>query len=540
MTLLQALAGEPGHLIWAAVGLAILAPLGFYLYVTPSSLKDSRRRHLPPGPRGLPFVGNLFDLADTNKMPYIVRDWAKKYGHIFYTKIGGTDYVWLSSPRAVKDLMDKRSSIYNSRPHLPLAQDVASAGRRQLFLEYGPRWRNIRKVAHALLNATAATNYKNVQDYESKQLMQELIDDPAHFYEHNRRYSASVITVVTYGFRLPTWEDPMMKKIYSVLDNFTEMTAPGAFAVDSFPSLARLPQQLLGNWRDKGRSIFEHDSKVYLDLWNDLKRKVDNGTANPCFCKDFYLKRPEKEGVDELQSAYTCGGLVEAGAETTGVTLNNFVLAMCLWPEVPKKAQQELDKVVGPDRLPDWEDEKDLPYVRSLIKETLRWRPLNKFGMSHASSDDDWYDGFFIPKGSVIMLNWWAIHMDPTLHPEPDEFKPERYLNHTSSAADYMNSADPYDRDHFGYGAGRRACPGVHVAERSLFINIARTLWGFDITKKRAPDGQFVEPNTEMVPGFMTVPGRFDCDIRVRSDRHQRTIANAFSKAEAEGLQFGK
>ena len=80
---------------------------------------------------------------------------------------------------------------------------------------------------------------------------------------------------------------------------------------------------------------------------------------------------------------------------------------MTLFPEAQKKAQEELDRVVGADRLPDWEDEKDLPYVRSLIKEILRWRPVNKFGMTHATSEDDWYEGHFIPKGSVAVLNWW-------------------------------------------------------------------------------------------------------------------------------------
>jgi cytochrome P450 len=80
---------------------------------------------------------------------------------------------------------------------------------------------------------------------------------------------------------------------------------------------------------------------------------------------------------------------------------------MVLFSEVQKKAQEELDRVVGEDRLPAWEDEENLPYVRGLIKEVLRWRPVNKFGMPHATSEDDWYEGYFIPKGSVTILNWW-------------------------------------------------------------------------------------------------------------------------------------
>jgi cytochrome P450 len=377
------------------------------LWQLTTQLKDSRRRHLPPGPKGLPFIGNLLDLADSDLVREKVKVWAEKHGEIFYTKIGGSDYVWLSSPKVVKDLMDKKSSIYSSRPPLPLAQDVASAGRRQLFMPYGAQWRSLRKSSHALLNITAAIKYEPVQNYESKQMMAEFLNSPEDFYQHNRRYSASVIMLVTYGHRLDTWEHPLMKKIYTVLDNLTEMTAPGAHAVDSFPSLQGLPQWLLGNWRTFGKRVFDHDSKVYLDLWNNLKKEVDQGIARECFCKDFYLNNPAAQGIDDLLAAYTCGGLVEAGAETTSTTLNNFMLAMVLFPDVAVKAQAEIDAVVGSDRMPGFEDEASLPYVRAMVKEVLRWRPVNKFGMTHATSEDDWYEGYFIPKGTVVVLNWW-------------------------------------------------------------------------------------------------------------------------------------
>jgi cytochrome P450 len=341
-----------------------------------------------------------------------VQVWAKQYGKIFHTKIGGSDYVWLSSPGTVKDLMDKKSAIYSSRPPLPLA-NLASGDRRQLFMEYGPRWRNVRKASHALLNAKTAITYEPIQNYESKQLIWDLLKTPDQFYEHNRRYSASVIMLVTYGYSLPNWDDPLIKEIYQILDNLTEFTAPGAHAIDSFPSLTILPQWLLGNWRTFGKKVYEHDSKVYMRLWNQLKKEVDDGIAKDCFCKTFYENNPAKQGIDDLQAAYTCGGLVEAGSETTSSTLNNWILAMTLFPEIAKIAQAEIDKVIGLTRLPTFADEVNLPYIRAMVKETLRWRPVNKFGMTHATSEDDWYEGYFIPKGTVAVLNWWYVMHAP-------------------------------------------------------------------------------------------------------------------------------
>jgi cytochrome P450 len=127
--------------------LPIVAFLAFYVWVTPNSLKDPRRKKLPPGPRGLPFLGNYLDLAKADTFRFQVQEWSRKYGEIWYTKMGSSDYIWLSSPKAVKTLMDQRSSIYSSRPPTPLAGDTASAGRRQLFMAYGPAYRVVRKIA---------------------------------------------------------------------------------------------------------------------------------------------------------------------------------------------------------------------------------------------------------------------------------------------------------------------------------------------------------------------------------------------------------
>ncbi|KAI1623910.1 cytochrome P450 [Exophiala viscosa] len=532
------LAAVSSKLILLSILLVPLGLLSLYLHNTPSTWKDSRRKNLPPGPKGYPFIGNLLDLADSELVRAKAIDWHQRFGDIFYTKIGGTDYIWLSSPKAVKDCLDKKSNIYSSRSPAPFAQDVASGGKRQLFMNYGPAWRNLRKSSHALLNANSAIKYQPIQDFESKQLMVELIDSPEKFYQHNRRYSASVVMLLTYGYRLPKWDHPLVKQIYTVLDNLTEMTAPGAHAVDSFPSLAKLPQQLLGNWRSHAEKVFAYDSQVYMGLWEALKKGVDDGSVAECFCKDYYLADPKKHGIDDLQAAYMCGGLVEAGSETTSTTLNNFVLAMLLFPEATAKAQEEIDRVIGSSRMPTWEDEADLPYVRALVKETLRWRAVNKFGMPHYTTDDDWYEGYFIPKNSVVMLNWWAIHMNSELYKDPETFDPSRYLDKPLSAAEYINVNDPYERDHFTYGAGRRVCPGVHVAERSLYINIARTLWGFKITKPIGADGKPIEPDTTMIRGFLSVPRPFQADFTVRSPSHAATIRKTFEAAEKEGINI--
>ena len=131
------------------------------------------------------------------------------------------------------------------------------------------------------------------------------------------------------------------------------------------------------------------------------------GTAKPCFCRDFLESEPEKLGLDNLQAAYQAGGLVEAGAETTSAYLNTMLSLLVRHPEVARRAQEELDRVVGGERMPWFGDEERLPYLRAVIKETMRTTPPNKIGIHHATSEDDWYEGMFVPKGSVVILNWW-------------------------------------------------------------------------------------------------------------------------------------
>lgn len=133
-----------------------------------------------------------------------------------------------------------------------------------------------------------------------------------------------------------------------------------------------------------------------------------------------------------------------------------------------------------------------------------------------------------------------AIHMNPKLYENPETFDPERFLKRPLSAAEYINSNDALERDHFSYGAGRRVCPGVHVAERSLYINIVRTLWGFNITKPVGVDGVPMEPDTGMIRGFLSVPKPFEAAMTVRSPEHAATITKVFKQAESVGIHFDR
>jgi len=205
-------------------------------------------------------------------------------------------------------------------------------------------------------------------------------------------------------------------------------------------------------------------------------------------------------------------------------------------------AQQELDRVVGPNRTPNFDDEPNLPLIRGMIKETHRMRPINKFGNNHYSIEDDWYDGYFIPKNTLVMANWWSIHYDPKYYPEPEKFLPERWRDYPHSAAKAAALPDGRDRDHLSYGGGRRICAGIHVAEKSLFINVARLLWGFNVGLAKDEQGKEIEldfSTKSLQPGSSSVVRPFPCEIRVRSEAHEKILRREWEEAKERGVGFG-
>jgi len=264
----------------------------------------------------LPIIGNTLQLPKTDEVSNVIIDWAKKYGEIFHIQLGMTDFIYLNTPEAVKGLMDKKSNIYSSRHAMPMALDTVSDGNRMLFMGYTKQWRDLRRIMHSILTQTQAVNYQPLQMYETRQMCVDLLETPEQFYHHTRRYTTSVVMQVAYGHRVATWDDKDVQDIYSVIDNFTKVTAPGEWIVDAFPTLAKFPSWLFSNWREQGRQLFEHDSKIYLGFWDRLVKEIEDGTVQDCVGLDLYMMNKDYKTIPKNMVAYTVAGVLEAGSET--------------------------------------------------------------------------------------------------------------------------------------------------------------------------------------------------------------------------------
>lgn len=393
-------------------------------------------------------------------------------------------------------------------------------------------------MIHGLLNVVSSKGYLPYQVLENKQMLFQFLTEPDDFLKHIRRYSNALTTTMVFGWRTPTYEDPKMKQLFDGFSEFSDINNTGTAAViDFFPFLGWLPEFLVPAQR-KAKELHKHEKALYLSHWLQAKKETREGTINPCFCEGMFEAQKRDQFSDD-QAAYISGTLLEAGSDTTSSTLYGFVQAMLVYPDVQRKAQAEIDRVIGPSRLPTMDDIDQLPYIRCCMKESLRWMPTTIMGaVPHAVTQDDEYLGYFIPKDAGVLHNVWGIHTDPKRHPTPRLFNPDRYKGDDQSLGDAAANPDVSKRDVFTFGAGRRICPGIHVAERSLFLGMSRILWAFDISPKLNETGKHIVPDPDVLTqGFVCMPEPFQANITPRSKERADIVMREWDQAKSDCLE---
>ncbi|KAJ5673893.1 hypothetical protein N7462_009332 [Penicillium macrosclerotiorum] len=236
-----------------------------------------------------------------------------------------------------------------------------------------------------------------------------------------------------------------------------------------------------------------------------VKQQMKNEKFVPSFLSNILQENPVRPGSEE-ENIIKC-----------------FFLAMAFFPEAQRKAQQELETVIGTGKLPEFKDRENLPYINALVKEVLRWHPVVPMNVAHASIEDDMCNGYFIPKGSAILSNLWAFTHDPSVYNDPMSFKPERFLDIPDG---HVPERDPHL---LVFGFGRRACPGRTLADSNIFLTVSRVLAVFNITKP-IENGKVQDVNLNFLPGVISHPAPFKLSINPRSAAHVDLIKSVEQK----------
>jgi cytochrome P450 len=376
-----------------------------------------------------------------------------------------------------------------------------------------PRFKIYRKELQSGLSSRTIQTYLPLIADEIRVFLSSLSSSPENFISHIRRTSGAIILKIAYGWTVEDNDDYFVKLINDVFRLSSSVQGPGKYLVDVFPWLRFVPAWVPGaGFQRKAASIRQTMSQLERIPYQWAKEQIQSGEYVESYMSKALCSDDDKTLNPEEDDILNCcsQALYIGGADTTVSAMTTFFLMMTLHPQVQQRAQAEVERVVGKDRLANINDQKDLPYVVAVIKEVLRWAPAVPQGLLHRVTQDDTYQGFRIPKGTAIIANIWAITRDNEMYPNPEIFDPERFLPRPGVEA----QADP---SKWVFGFGRRVCPGALFAQTSIFLNVTAVLATFNISKTINAEGQEIEPTVGFIPEIITHAKPFDCRITPRA-----------------------
>ncbi|PVH93888.1 cytochrome P450 [Periconia macrospinosa] len=483
-----------------------------------------REKNLPPGPPTYPIVGNAH-LAVDKDLYKRFKDWSEQYGDVYSLKIGKGTMIVLNSKRAVYELIDKRSAIYSSRANEEQFR-TALKNENIANMDADAGWRAQRKLTARFFSpAKLDGGLAKISEAEITTLVHDLLISPEDFSKHINRSSASFSAIALYGQRAITHDD-----FWATLN---KAISPGTYLPsEQFPIFKLIPKR----W-NPAHARAEENFRAGTNIWIEAQKRVEarrNQGDKRASLLDEML-----DGFTQLDATFTetktklpnfLGAVMQGAADTSALATRTNIMFLATHPWVQDKAQKELDAVCGADRMPTWADFQDLPYINCIMKEGLRIRPVVPTGIPHACTEDNWYEGMLIPKGATIMIPCWALHHSQ--YDDPDTYNPDRYLDRPGLAPEYAASQDYQNRDHYAYGAGRRICAGIQLAERTQFRMLAAILWAFRLEHAVNERGEEIPIDTEAFEDkLITGPKPFKVRFIPRSPKHVEVIKRELENA---------
>lgn len=481
---------------------------------------------LPPGPPSYPLIGQLLSMPKQSEQQAFLEMGKTIGSDILSLSFLGTTIIVLNSAEAATDLLEKRGSIYSGRFTTPMVSSPLLLNLQNFvaFMDSNERWKKYRRMMHTRLNKQAVVEFQAPQQHQVRLLLQRLLNGSKHISSSSEvdgefhMTIASTLLDSVYGYQLESAQDPFVVYATKFSENLGKALSHSNFLVNTLPWLAYVPQWFPGaNFKKVARKWREENDFALDGIYGWAKEHITTGADEHSILatslKEVEQLGWDREKVDDFLKNFGMG-IYGAGTDTLINTLLSFTLAMVVFPEVQAKAQQEIDAVIGSDRLPTVADRPNLPYINKLVSEILRWQPAAPLGVPHICNKEDEYRGYRIPKGAIVFGNIWGMGRDERIYSDPEVVNPDRFSDPTVPVLPT-------------FGWGIRRCPGDHFAQTGLFIVASSILAAFNITKLLDENGHEILPKVENESNSVRFrPKPFGCKFIPRSDLHAELIRN--------------
>ncbi|XP_016447078.1 cytochrome P450 71AU50 [Nicotiana tabacum] len=454
-------------LIWTTLILALV------IYMFHKLLNIKNRKKLPPGPIGIPILGHLH-LIGKNPHQTFYR-LAKKYGPFMYLRLGLVPTIVVSSPETVEKVLKTYDHVFASRPHHEASQYICYGQRNLIFSKYGSYWRNMRKLCTLqLLTSQKINSYQSSRKEEVsilvKSIKQAVQDGVAvDLSAKVSSLNANLSCLMVFGKKFMD-EDLDKRGFKSIVQEVVHLAATPNLG-DFFPYLGVLDLQGLTSRLKALSKVFDEFLEKIIE--EHVQSKEQRETED--FVDTMMAIMQSGEAGFEFDRRHIKAVLLDmlmASMDTSATSVEWTLTELLRHPHVMKKLQKELEEVVGLDRMVEESDLENLKYLDMVIKEALRLHSAAPL-LIHESIEDCVVDGFYVQKGSRIIVNVYAAQRDPNAWPEPDKFFPERFVE---SNVDLRG----HDFQLLPFGSGRRSCPGMQLGIIIVRLVVAQLVHCFD------------------------------------------------------------
>ncbi|KAL0074579.1 hypothetical protein J3Q64DRAFT_1777377 [Phycomyces blakesleeanus] len=442
-------------------------------------------KKIPVPPKKYLYFGHMLSLSEDPTAQ--VNQWLKTYGPILHLTMGVQHWVVIADPLLASEIFVRNASKSSGRQRHIFTHTIYADGAKGLsFTDSGKKWQKSRKIAQSMLSPERIEKFSGVIESITDNVVDELAkasnrDGSVCPLSFVKLSTFSIMLKSLFGKTVDSIDDPLLQDVICIADGIVKYISPeqdiGSF-IPSFSWITKFSKQR------KGMANVVKLRNVVLPK---LVSEAAHGEVD-CLVKQAYALK-EEYGLDDDDLVSMMSDLLAAGGDPTSVSLTWLLLILAQYKDVQQRVCYEIDAFVEQNgRLPSFSDRENVPYIRAVLLECIRFRSITNFGIPRFVTEDIECLGYFIPKNTVVMTSMHAMHMYPNNQTDADQFIPERFLGRTKTWA--ANSrANVQERDMYVFGWGRRICVGIHLVEVEVFNMCVRALGRYNIEIPMRQDG---------------------------------------------------